>query len=49
MWNKTDLTGLDLLQAALLRLAQERLNEITGAFGADVLLGVIFGKFCIRK
>ncbi len=39
---------LDLL-AEELRLAQERLNEITGAFGADDLLGVIFGRFCIGK
>ncbi|MCO5099475.1 MAG: tRNA uridine-5-carboxymethylaminomethyl(34) synthesis GTPase MnmE [Burkholderiaceae bacterium] len=39
---------LDLF-AEELRLAQERLNEITGAFGADDLLGVIFSRFCIGK
>jgi tRNA modification GTPase len=39
---------LDLF-AEELRLAQERLREITGAFGADELLGVIFGRFCIGK
>ncbi|MCD6672934.1 MAG: tRNA uridine-5-carboxymethylaminomethyl(34) synthesis GTPase MnmE [Burkholderiaceae bacterium] len=39
---------LDLL-AEELRLAQERLNEITGEFGADDLLGVIFSRFCIGK
>ena len=39
---------LDLF-AEELRLAQERLNEITGEFTADDLLGVIFGRFCIGK
>ncbi len=39
---------LDLL-AEELRLAQERLNEITGEFGSDDLLGVIFSRFCIGK
>jgi tRNA modification GTPase len=39
---------LDLF-AEELRLAQERLNEITGEFGADDLLGVIFSRFCIGK
>ena len=39
---------LELL-AEELRLAQERLNEITGEFGADDLLGVIFSRFCIGK
>jgi len=39
---------LDLF-AEELRLAQERLNEITGEFGADDLLGVIFARFCIGK
>ena len=39
---------LDLF-AEELRLAQERLGEITGAFGADDLLGVIFSTFCIGK
>ncbi len=32
-----------------LRLAQEALNTITGAFGADDLLGEIFSRFCIGK
>jgi tRNA modification GTPase len=40
--------ALDLL-AEELRLAQNALGEITGAFGADDLLGVIFSKFCIGK
>ena len=40
--------ALDLL-AEELRLAQNALNAITGAFGADELLGVIFSKFCIGK
>jgi len=39
---------LDLL-AEELRLAQMALNEITGEFGADELLGVIFSRFCIGK
>jgi tRNA modification GTPase len=39
---------LDLL-AEELRLAQERLSSITGEFGADDLLGVIFSTFCIGK
>lgn len=40
--------SLDLL-AEELRLAQNALNEITGEFGADDLLGVIFSSFCIGK
>jgi tRNA modification GTPase len=40
--------ALDLL-AEELRLAQLALNEITGAFDADDLLGVIFSQFCIGK
>ncbi|MBZ0093506.1 MAG: tRNA uridine-5-carboxymethylaminomethyl(34) synthesis GTPase MnmE [Sulfuricellaceae bacterium] len=32
-----------------LRLAQLKLNQITGEFGADDLLGEIFSKFCIGK
>ena len=39
---------LDLL-AEELRLSQNALNEITGEFGADDLLGVIFSRFCIGK
>ena len=37
------------LFAEELRLAQNRLNSITGEFSADDLLGVIFGRFCIGK
>ncbi len=40
--------ALDLV-AEELRLAQNALGEITGAFGADDLLGVIFSRFCIGK
>ena len=40
--------ALDLL-AEELRLAHNALGEITGAFGADDLLGEIFGRFCIGK
>ena len=39
---------LDLF-AEELRLAQDQLNSITGEFGADDLLGVIFSRFCIGK
>jgi tRNA modification GTPase len=39
---------LDLM-AEELRLGQNALNEITGAFTSDDLLGVIFSKFCIGK
>lgn len=41
-------SSLDLF-AEELRLAQNRLGEITGAFGSDDLLGVIFSRFCIGK
>jgi tRNA modification GTPase len=37
------------LAAEQLRLAQETLASITGAFSADDLLGVIFSRFCIGK
>ena len=37
------------LVAEELRLAHDRLGEITGRFGVDDLLGEIFGKFCIGK
>jgi tRNA modification GTPase len=40
--------SLELL-AEELRLAQNALNEITGEFSADDLLGVIFSSFCIGK
>jgi tRNA modification GTPase len=39
---------LDLM-AEELRLAQQALSEITGAFSADDLLGEIFSRFCIGK
>jgi tRNA modification GTPase len=39
---------LDLV-AEELRLAQMALGQITGAFDADDLLGVIFSRFCIGK
>jgi len=39
---------LDLL-AEELRLAQNALNEITGHFGNDELLGEIFSSFCLGK
>lgn len=39
---------LDLL-AEELRLGQNALNEITGEFTSDDLLGVIFSSFCIGK
>ena len=38
-----------VLMAVELRLAQNALGEITGAFSADDLLGEIFSKFCIGK
>ncbi|XZG70271.1 tRNA uridine-5-carboxymethylaminomethyl(34) synthesis GTPase MnmE [Chitinibacteraceae bacterium HSL-7] len=37
------------LMAEELRLAQNALNEITGEFTSDDLLGVIFSRFCIGK
>ena len=37
------------LFAEELRLAQEELSRITGAFTAEDLLGEIFGRFCIGK
>ena len=40
--------ALDLL-AEELRLSQNALNEITGEFTSDDLLGVIFTRFCIGK
>ncbi|WP_089397849.1 tRNA uridine-5-carboxymethylaminomethyl(34) synthesis GTPase MnmE [Noviherbaspirillum humi] len=45
---QTNDQALDLL-AEELRLAQERLNSITGEFTSDDLLGVIFSRFCIGK
>lgn len=43
-----EVPALDLV-AEELRLAHNALAEITGAFGADDLLGVIFSRFCIGK
>lgn len=40
--------SLDLF-AEELRLTQDSLNSITGAFSSDDLLGVIFSRFCIGK
>ena len=40
--------ALELL-AEELRLAHRALGEITGQFGAEDLLGEIFGRFCIGK
>jgi tRNA modification GTPase len=37
------------LAAEELRLAQQHLNEITGAFTSEDLLGRIFSSFCIGK
>jgi tRNA modification GTPase len=37
------------LLAEELRLAQQALGEITGAFTSDDLLGRIFSSFCIGK
>ena len=37
------------LMAEELRLAQEAMNEITGEFTPDDLLGAIFSRFCIGK
>ncbi|MFD2165794.1 tRNA uridine-5-carboxymethylaminomethyl(34) synthesis GTPase MnmE [Thalassotalea euphylliae] len=50
-------TGLDQLEAYVageilaeeLRLCQQELNEITGEFTSDDLLGKIFSSFCIGK
>ena len=37
------------LLAEELRLTQQQLNEITGEFSSDDLLGRIFSSFCIGK
>ena len=46
--SREQLPALELF-AEELRLAQQALNEITGEFTADDLLGEIFGRFCIGK
>lgn len=43
------LTGAGELLAEDLRLCQQCLGEITGAFSSDDLLGEIFSNFCIGK
>ncbi|GAB7530433.1 tRNA uridine-5-carboxymethylaminomethyl(34) synthesis GTPase MnmE [Pseudomonas sp. 3A(2025)] len=43
------LAGAGELLAEDLRLAQQALGEITGAFSSDDLLGRIFSSFCIGK
>ncbi len=47
--NSTKQIGSAELVAEELRLAQEALSGITGAFTPDDLLGEIFSKFCIGK
>jgi tRNA modification GTPase len=43
------LAGAGELLAEDLRMAQQALGEITGAFSSDDLLGRIFSSFCIGK
>jgi tRNA modification GTPase len=51
------ITGKEQLQSYIageilaeeLRIAQQHLNEITGEFSSDDLLGRIFSSFCIGK
>lgn len=45
---KTEISRAELF-AEELRLAQDSLNEITGEFSSDDLLGEIFSRFCIGK
>ncbi len=45
----TERTGALELFAEELRLAQERLGQITGRVTPDELLGQIFSRFCIGK
>ena len=47
-YNLIELKAGELL-AEELRMAQEQLNEITGEFTSDDLLGKIFSSFCIGK
>ena len=44
-----DLSRSGELVAEDLRAAQQHLNEITGEFSSDDLLGKIFSSFCIGK
>ena len=43
------LHGAGELAAEELRLAQDQINQITGEFTSDDLLGEIFSRFCIGK
>ncbi|HEY9200232.1 MAG TPA: tRNA uridine-5-carboxymethylaminomethyl(34) synthesis GTPase MnmE [Gammaproteobacteria bacterium] len=47
-YNLTELHAGELM-AEELRMAQQQLNEITGEFTSDDLLGRIFSSFCIGK
>ena len=47
--NQLNNMGAGELLAEDLRQAQQHLNEITGEFSSDDLLGKIFGSFCIGK
>lgn len=47
-YNLIELKAGELL-AEELRMAQQQLNEITGEFTSDDLLGRIFSSFCIGK
>jgi tRNA modification GTPase len=47
-YNLIELQAGELL-AEELRMTQEKLNEITGEFTSDDLLGRIFSSFCIGK
>jgi len=47
--NQLTLMGAGELLAEDLRMAQQALGEITGAFSSDDLLGRIFSSFCIGK
>jgi tRNA modification GTPase len=47
-YNLIELQAGELL-AEELRMAQQKLNEITGEFTSDDLLGKIFSSFCIGK
>lgn len=48
-WDQLLLAQAGELLAEDLRQAQQALNEITGEFSSDDLLGRIFSSFCIGK
>jgi tRNA modification GTPase len=48
-YDQLETNGAGELLAEDLRQAQQTLNEITGAFSSDDLLGRIFSSFCIGK